>query len=122
MNAQKSILTTLAKSGRSIDELVQDTGFSRATVEELCRQMRAAGTIHIGDWQSSTSKPRMVYAFGPGIDAPRPKYSKPPYLQPKRNKPARQPVAASVFHQGYILNGDRAGWMAVNESFYKRKA
>ena len=72
--------TALLQGPRSYDELVECSGLKKPAVARWVKTMRAAGAIHRCGWGADRNGAKRVplFAWGVGVDAPRPGQSIPP--------------------------------------------
>ena len=70
-----SLLQAMQEAPTTIAELAQDIGYSVDVVQMRVRALRDAGVIHVAAWDRPKHKGTTVarWAFGPGVDVPRPK-------------------------------------------------
>lgn len=68
------ILNCLFHGPKSIAELSDELRVHKETIRKPLRKMHEDGLVHISEYRISelrTNQPTMVFAFGPGEDAPR---------------------------------------------------
>lgn len=81
------------------------------------KRMRIAG---YAEQRPGFSRREGIYSATPGPDAPYPTKWVKPAPREYQPPPPPLPIPASIFHLGFILNVDRKGWIAANESFRRR--
>jgi len=79
---RKVILASMSYlKAKLIDDIIKDSGYSRATVWNMIGELREEGIVHIGGWKKRThfgsdtlrcGAPHAMYMRGKGPDVPRP--------------------------------------------------